>query len=482
MSSLTPPAAHEGADRPRRAALLAAIRGYAPPLRDRDFWATQVLVVAIASGHSLLELTGWGAHFEPLEFVPVSLFLIPVVYAGLHFGLRGSLPTALWCAGLTVPNVLLWHAGVGRLGELWQAGMVVAIGILVGQWIDREKRAREEAGRRELARRESEERYRRLFDTTAEPIIVVGEDGAIQEANAAAGLLLGALAADLRGRPVEALAGPEIAAMLRGSEPVRPAQLPAGPSLPVRWVEPAYSTFTEAAGAVRAQVILRDVTAQLARQEGLEAYARRTLATREEERRRIARDLHDGPVQALVLLWRQLDAIESSVDPEHRRVLAEARGLAEQVADDLRRFSRDLRPSLLDDLGLGPALKAELATVSQRAGLTGRFVETGRTRRLAPDTELTLLRIAQEALHNVERHAGASRVLVRLGYGPSEVRLSISDDGRGIRGEPPAFELLSEGKLGIVGMRERARLAGGEVRLRSGPSRGTTLSVLVPAS
>jgi signal transduction histidine kinase len=156
--------------------------------------------------------------------------------------------------------------------------------------------------------------------------------------------------------------------------------------------------------------------------------------------------------------------------------------LAEQIADDLRRVSRDLRPSLLDDLGLGPALKAEVATVAERAGLTGRYVETGESRRLAPDTELTLLRIAQEALHNVERHAEATRVLVRVGFGPSEVRMSITDDGKGIRHDAEPFDLLAEGKLGIVGMRERARLAGGEVRLRSGPHRGTTLSVLVPAS
>jgi signal transduction histidine kinase len=270
--------------------------------------------------------------------------------------------------------------------------------------------------------------------------------------------------------------------MVRSSGPVRPVQLPAQSDRQTTWVEPTCSTFSEPDGEMRTQVILRDVTVQLARQEGLEAYARQTVATREEERRRIARDLHDGPVQSLVLLWRQLDAIEGSVDPADRRTLAEARALAEQIADELRRVSRDLRPSLLDDLGLGPALKAEVATVADRAGLTGRYVETGQSRRLAPDTELTLLRIAQEALHNVERHAGAKRVLVRLGFGPSEVRMSITDDGQGIIHGTEPFGLLAEGKLGIVGMRERARLAGGEVRLRSGPQRGTTVSVLVPAS
>jgi PAS domain S-box-containing protein len=462
--------------------LLAAIRTYGPPVRDRAFWATQALVLAVGAGHSLLEVSGWGESFEPLEFVPVSLFLVPVIYAGLHFGLRGSLPTALWCAGLTIPNAFLWHAGIGRIGEFWQAGMVIAVGIIVGQWIDRERRARAEAEHRELARRATEERYRRLFETTADPIVLLDEAGAVQEANAAAGALLGVAAADLRGRPIEAVAGPEIAAMALGAAGIHPAQLPARAGEVTRWVEPACSAFTEESGAVRSQVILRDVTAQLARQEGLAAYARHTLATREEERRRIARDLHDGPVQSLVLLWRHLDAIGVSADPENRGRLVEARSLAEQIADDLRRFSRDLRPSVLDDLGLGPALKAEVATVSQRSGLAGRYVQTGRPRRLTAEIEMMVLRIAQEALHNIERHADASRVLVRLGYGRGDVRLTISDDGKGIGREPPAFELLSEGKLGIVGMRERARLAGGDLRVRSGPGRGTTLSVLIPAS
>lgn len=91
-----------------------------------------------------------------------------------------------------------------------------------------------------------------------------------------------------------------------------------------------------------------------------------------------------------------------------------------------------------------------------------------------------LLRITQEALHNVERHANATRVLVRLGYGRAGVRLIISDNGKGITREPPAFELRSEGKLGIVGMRERSRLAGAEMRIQGGLRHGTTLSVLVP--
>lgn len=465
----------------RRLALTEKIRAYAPPLRERAFWATQALIVVIAAAHAALELTGAAELIEPVEFVPVTLFLIPVIYAALNFGFRGALPTALWCAVLTVPNALLWHHGLARFGEFWQAGMIVAVGVVVGHWIDREKQARAEAEAREVARRESEERYRRLFETTADPIVVLDENGVIHQANEAAGALFGRPDETLPGLALEKVAGREVAQMILGHRPMAAVQLTAHSDLPGRWVEPSCSSFVDGAGTTRIQVLLRDVTAQLERQEGLEAYARHTFATREEERRRIARDLHDGPVQSLVLLWRRLDAIESNTEPANQRDLAAARALAEQVADELRRFSRDLRPSLLDDLGLGPALRAEVSVVTERSGLTGRYVETGSSRRLTAETELMLLRIAQEALHNVEHHADAATVVVRLRYTQTSVKMTIADDGKGIKREPPAFELLAQGKLGIVGMRERARLAGGEVHIKTGSGRGTTVTVEAPA-
>ncbi len=463
-------------------ALRAAIREYFPPLGRREFWATQGLIFLIAVGHTVLEVTDDAHSLEPLEFAPVSLFLIPVVYSGLSFGLRGSLPTSLWCAALTIPNAFVLHSGSSQVGEIWQAGMIMIVGIIVGQRIDRERRARAEAQRRDIARQESEQRYRQLFETTSEPIILLDPDGAVLEANSAAAGLFGSTTVDLIGRHVTAIAGREIAAMVLDGEPLRPVHLPSHVGGATAWVEPTCSSFVESGGAIRIQVILRDVTVQLTRQEGLEAYTRQTLATREEERRRIARDLHDGPVQSLVLLWRQLDAIGPGLPLAQRRALAEVRALAEQIADDLRRVSRDLRPSLLDDLGLGPALKAEVAKVSERAGIAGRYVETGAARRLGGEAELMLLRITQEALHNVERHAEAKRVLVRLGYAAAGVRLTVSDDGKGIPQQCDTVELLAEGKLGIVGMHERARLAGGEARLRSGRARGTTVSVVLPAT
>lgn len=432
----------------------------------------------IAVGHAAVELTPWLEDSAQVSLIPASLFLIPIIYAGLNFGLRGAAPTAVWCAMLTLPNATLLHEGPERFVELWQTGLVVAVGLFVGYRINQERRARAEAERRESCRRASEARFRELFESTADAILLLRPGSVIDEANPAAAALFGMPRAALYDRVLSDLGGPELAQAIRDPAPHRVVRIACTGPGGDRWVHPV---VTEA-GALseRVQVMLRDVTAQHERQEGLEAYARQALAAREEERRRIARDLHDGPVQELVLLWRRLDELADDVPPEGRSRLGEARSLAERIADNVRRVSRELRPSLLDDLGLGPALKAEAVDFAMRTGIETRFVQSGAVRRLPPDSELMLLRIAQEALRNVERHARARKATVRLTFRQSAVRLTVTDDGQGIR--PPADDrsLLLDGKLGLVGMRERARLAGGQLTVQSGRDRRTSISVAVP--
>lgn len=462
--------------------LRIVLRRWWPPLRRPEFWATQALVFVIAAGHVVLEMLEVPG-LKHLNLVPVSLFLVPVIYSALNFGLRGAGPTAIWCGLLALPNIVFLHPGADRFAEIWQAGLVVVVGLVVGQRIDREQRARADAQRRERARRSSEERYRRLFESTADPIMLLRHGGTVEEANTAAAMLFGVARSDLAGRRLEDLADPELAIAVEAADPgsgSEEAVRLADSTGRMRWFEPVVADFEARPG--RIQVVLRDVTAQQERQAGLEAYTRQTMAAREEERRRIARDLHDGPVQELVLLWRGLDELGESASGENRVRLADARALAERIANDLRRISRDLRPSLLDDLGLGPALNAECAAFSACSGIAARYVETGAPRRLATDIELMLLRIAQEALHNVDRHARARTATVRLTFRAGSVRLSVTDDGVGFSGSTDNRALLAEGKLGIVGMRERARLAGGELTLRSARNRRTTVSVLVPAS
>jgi signal transduction histidine kinase len=222
--------------------------------------------------------------------------------------------------------------------------------------------------------------------------------------------------------------------------------------------------------------MLRDLTPQYERQRELEAYGRRTTAAREEERARIARELHDGPVQTLVLLWRRLDALEQLEGEARAGELRAAQRAAREAADELRRVSRDLRPSILHDLGLTTALRAEVTSFSQRSGIVARLVAVGRERRLDPDRELALLRIVQEALRNVEQHARARRAQVRLNYKPGAVRLTVSDDGQGMP-DRPRSDLVGAGKLGLIGMGEQARLIDASLSIGASPDGGTRITV-----
>ena len=459
--------------------LLRLVRQWQPPITRREFWRVQLLVMLIAGGHLLLESTTGETH-GALSFIPTSLFLVPVIYAALNFGLQGSLPTALWSAIVTVPNVVLLHVGGSRLGEVWQLGLVIAVAAFVGQRVDREKRARRQAEEREDARRASEEKYRGIFNHVAEPILLLGPECVVENANEAAARLFGMPATQLTGRQVCELIDIDVEALLTGQNETRvvqPLAVSGGRSM---WIQPVLIPLVDNEGARRTQLMLRDLTTEHERQEELEAYAKRTNEAREAERARIARELHDGPVQSLVLLWRRLDAISELGDLAQERELRAAQRAVREAADELRRVSRNLRPSILDDLGLPSALRAEVSAFSQRSGIGARLVTVGTERRLGPERELALLRIVQEGLRNVEQHSGASRVTVRLHYGPSQLRLSVTDDGRGILERTPR-DLVAAGKLGLIGLREQARLIDATLSITAGRRQGgTVITVAVP--
>lgn len=449
---------------------------WAPPFRERRFWIVQALVLAIVGGHTLIESNDQ-VDVGSAAFVPVSMFLLPVIYAALAFGLRGSAPTAIWCALITVPNVFLWHVDPAEaFGELWQAGLVVGVGMFVGVRIDRERAARDEAERRERERRASEDKYRTVFESVGDAIILLDEAGLIQEANAAAALLLRRPAAELRNQLVSSMAPADLVAAVSGPDTTAVVGPLAGPDDRRRWLMPVRTSHLDASGRPVFMWLLRDVTSQIERQQLLEDYSGRTLAAREEERRRVARDLHDGPLQSVVLLWRQLDAL-GAADPGLRDQLIAARTSAEAIAAELRRFGRDLRPSLLDDLGLEAALKAEVAALETRTGIQSRYDARGDADRLGEDEQLAFFRICQEALHNVERHAHASKASVRLSVSSTRAELVVEDDGVGIANRTELAELVAQGRLGLVGMQERARLIGATCTVR--PARGGTVVRLV---
>jgi two-component system sensor histidine kinase DegS len=233
----------------------------------------------------------------------------------------------------------------------------------------------------------------------------------------------------------------------------------------------------------REKRLRQEAFAELSKSEAkLRFYLRQIIKAQEDERKRIARELHDDTAQALVVLSRRLDGMdtfgEQLPEPAVQR-LEELREFADAILQGVRRFSQDLRPPVLDDLGLLPALEWLTADVMQD-GIKAELKVLGDRRSLSPEVELVLFRVAQEALRNVRKHAQASKVLVKTEFGDAKVRITVRDDGTGFR-LPKAMDSLAEvGKLGLIGMQERAELVGGTLKMHSELGKGTVIVAEVP--
>jgi signal transduction histidine kinase len=209
---------------------------------------------------------------------------------------------------------------------------------------------------------------------------------------------------------------------------------------------------------------------------------RRSVTAQEEERRRLARELHDEIGQMLAGLATGLRGVQQSLsgDPGRARLqLRQLEGMTVMAIGELSHLVADLRPSLLDDMGLHAALSWYVDEINRRGCVEVDLVIEGIRRRLPAQVEIVLFRVTQESLANVLRHAGATHVTVRLTYGDESTRLSVSDDGVGFK---PARVLEEEGRSGwgLAGIRERINLAGGECRIHSAPGMGTTVTVEIP--
>jgi PAS domain S-box-containing protein len=248
-------------------------------------------------------------------------------------------------------------------------------------------------------------------------------------------------------------------------------------------VEVTTSLVTHEGEVVGFQHAARNVSEERQMQENLRYYLQQVTRAQEEERKRIARELHDETLQNLIVISRQLDKITSS-DMLWEESLEHVRSFKKQIetaVQEIRRFSYDLRPSVLDDLGLLPALEL-LAGDLEKQEITTSFTVTGESRRLSPELEVMLFRIAQEAISNIRRHAKASKAELLLDFNSTLVRLSISDNGCGFNLPPRPSDLAGWGKLGLTGMHERANLLGGNLILKSKQGEGTTITAEVPIS
>jgi signal transduction histidine kinase len=233
------------------------------------------------------------------------------------------------------------------------------------------------------------------------------------------------------------------------------------------------------------QNTLEDLSSARRRQDELRGYASLVTRAQEEERKRLARELHDDTSQALIALARGLDGLGRAVEKQRlpqsdRDWLANLQDLAGHTLESVRRACRDLRPSILDDLGLRAALEW-LCDSSSSRGIASSFTCTGAVLATMPEAEIAIFRIAQEALSNVWRHASASHVKVELIYQPDELCLRIQDDGHGfLPAQLTDIQSDSQSGLGLLGMRERAMLIGAELSIDAQPGHGCTVILRLP--
>ncbi len=199
------------------------------------------------------------------------------------------------------------------------------------------------------------------------------------------------------------------------------------------------------------------------------------------ERQRLARDIHDTLAQGFVSIVLQLQAAEAELPEDATQArghLERARRTARENLAEARRLVWDLRPEALSAAPLGQALRRLAGRVEEETGLDATATVTGTPQPLSPDAEVTLLRVTQEALANVTRHANAGRVAVTLSYMDGEATLDVRDDGSGFA--PTADGYGPNGGLGLRGMRERIEALGGRLAVESAPGQGTTIAVTVP--
>ena len=328
--------------------------------------------------------------------------------------------------------------------------------------------------------------YRAVFDAAPDGILVVDREGRVREVNPAAEEMFGWEADELRGEQVEALIPEHARAKHRDQRQGffdDPHARPMGIGMELRGrrsdgsifpVEISLSPLPTEEGVMVISTV-RDVTER----KRLREFGAGALQAAEEERRRIARELHDDTAQRLAGLLIRLRLARRTEDPDRRaRLLDEAREEILASAEAVRRIARGLRPPALEDAGLAAALRWHVRQQIEPADVAAEVDLDQVEELLDEDAKLAVYRIVQEALSNVVRHASARKVQVRL-YGDGDaVVAEVVDDGEGFVMEEPVERF--DGGLGLLGMKERAAVADGELQIDSAPGEGTRVRVRIP--
>jgi len=340
--------------------------------------------------------------------------------------------------------------------------------------------------------RQSEKNYRELFESAHDAIWVHDLEGNILVANKASEMLTGFSIEELSNMNVKhflsseslKIAGEVRHRLLQGQVMTQPYEQHLirrnGTEATLMLTTNLISSDGQPRGF---QNIARDITEEKRMEENLRFYVQQITKAQEEERLRIARELHDSTAQTLIALLHQL---ENLLYDKAKLPMGEARELwafHEQIKDvlqEVRHLGRDLRPSILDDVGLLAALRWVIRELKTEHGVEASLQIHGAERRFSREAELILFRIVQEALRNIGRYSHASKAEVLIKFGKGKTTVIIEDDGIGFQLPDKVSDLSRSGKLGLVGMQERVRLLGGSLEVKSEPGKGTTVIAEAP--
>ena len=348
-----------------------------------------------------------------------------------------------------------------------------------------------ERKRAEIALRESEERYRELFENAKDAIYVHDLHGTYLSINRAAEKLSGYSRAEIIGHNFKEFVAPEHVRYVRDGFWRKLAQqgettyevdviAKDGRRVPI---EVSSRAIYENGELVGVQGMARDITERKLAQDALQMFSRQLIEAQEDERRRIARELHDQIGQILTAVKMNLHTVQQFCQgSEAGSYVKDNIEAVDQALRLVRDLSVDLRPPILDDLGLTTALRWYVDRYTKRTGLSVDVLIDlpDENERFSRDIETACFRIAQEALTNVVRHAKATHVVVRLSRDAEALLLTVKDDGVGFDVERLRKRAPRQATLGLISMQERAYAAGGTIDLDSAPAKGTEIRFSLP--
>ena len=435
-------------------------------LHDLRFWVVQGLIALVFVLH---EIDDGDLGIRASSVIPhlavEALFLFPLLYAALNFGLRGSLITAGWVTLLMSVDINLNLSSLSHL-NLWAHYVELAtldiMAVVVGRGVETQRLARQRAEAAEI-------RYRQLYESAGVPILVLDDQGVVSDANPTAQTVFGE---NVIGRTEQDLLSGGYLSREHAGQALR---LPNG-----RDYRASLVSLPSDTGATSTQVIFEDITEE--HRESLRAtlYASLVVGADEDRRRLMAREQLEEPLQMLLHLARRLESLGDLDGAPAPESLGDDRRRAHETAARLRTLARELRPPTLDDLGLVAALSSLLADVEEETSLATEFQVVGEAVRLTPEVELGAFRIVEEAVRNTVRHARARQLQVLIAFGTYDLQLTVADDGCGFTPGDPDSQTTEH--LGLLSISERARLLGGHVELRSEPDGGTSIRVRIPLS